>query len=712
MHVDPATRRAGDDRPLQPVAPRRGEVLRDAGPQLLRLDQRDLVYVAPLVQRLPLERLADELLEMRHRIPRRVGACPRPSPTARSAARGRARGRAAPSPHARRARCRGSARRSRRGRRGPPWRCRVRTWRSWASTSAARSPTPSSLEDGRLRTAKVPTAARQEESVLAAARAVGRGRLDRALRARDDGRDERAARAARRAHGLRRQRRLRAPAPPAPPDARASLPPLRRAPGAARAARALPRRPRPARARGELEPLDLDSLPDLGDAEAVAVCLLFAFRDAAHERAVADGAAAAASRRPRRRLARGRARVPGVRARLDHRRGRLPRAGRGALPARARGGGARGGAAGAARHALLRRRRSRRRRRRRIRRDLLVSGPAGGVVGAGLLARRAGFENAIAFDMGGTSTDVCLLPGGRAGAGARARGRRLPGPAADASTCTPSAPAAARSCGATRAARCASGRSRRARDPGPGLLRARRRRHGYRREPPARPAAGTSCRAASCSTGTRRRRRSAGSIPAAVVEVVNAEMLRALRVVSVERGHDPRDFALVAFGGAGPLHACALAEELGIEAVLVPAAAGVLSALGLVGERRAARPGRLARPPARRGRGAAGRGRGRPPLPRPVVRADGPARRRSSRQRFHRAHEERYGYADRGRERRARGGPHRRRRPRARSCPSRATTRNAGPGPALLELDGSTCWIPPGWAGVRMADWDAGADAT
>ena len=74
----------------------------------------------------------------------------------------------------------------------------------------------------------------------------------------------------------------------------------------------------------------------------------------------------------------------------------------------------------------------------------------------------------------------------------------------------------------------------------------------------------------------------AGIDPQAAVDVVNAEMLRALRVVSVERGHDPRDFALVAFGGAGPLHACALAEELGIAAVLVPAAAGVLSAFGLV----------------------------------------------------------------------------------------------------------------------------------
>jgi N-methylhydantoinase A len=66
-----------------------------------------------------------------------------------------------------------------------------------------------------------------------------------------------------------------------------------------------------------------------------------------------------------------------------------------------------------------------------------------------------------------------------------------------------------------------------------------------------------------------------------VVRVVNAEMARALRVVSVDRGIDPRGLALVAFGGAGPLHACSLAEELGMERVLVPLASGVLSALGL-----------------------------------------------------------------------------------------------------------------------------------
>jgi N-methylhydantoinase A len=67
----------------------------------------------------------------------------------------------------------------------------------------------------------------------------------------------------------------------------------------------------------------------------------------------------------------------------------------------------------------------------------------------------------------------------------------------------------------------------------------------------------------------------------AVLRVADAEMARALRVVSVERGRDPRGAALVAFGGAGPLHACGLADELGIARVLVPAAGGVLSALGL-----------------------------------------------------------------------------------------------------------------------------------
>jgi len=66
-----------------------------------------------------------------------------------------------------------------------------------------------------------------------------------------------------------------------------------------------------------------------------------------------------------------------------------------------------------------------------------------------------------------------------------------------------------------------------------------------------------------------------------IVRVADAEMARALRVISVERGLDPRDFALLAFGGAGGMHACTLAEELGMSTVLVPRASGVLSALGL-----------------------------------------------------------------------------------------------------------------------------------
>ena len=138
-----------------------------------------------------------------------------------------------------------------------------------------------------------------------------------------------------------------------------------------------------------------------------------------------------------------------------------------------------------------------------------------------------------------------------------------------------------------------------------------------------------------------------GADPEDVIEIVNAEMLAALRVVSVERGLDPHDFALVAFGGAGALHACALAEELEIETVLVPAAAGVLSALGLAlsDERRDTVRSLVV------------------PLAEAELPAEGEADVRYAGQSFeltvplagdvadafHRAHEERYGYSDRGR---------------------------------------------------------------
>jgi N-methylhydantoinase A/oxoprolinase/acetone carboxylase beta subunit len=193
----------------------------------------------------------------------------------------------------------------------------------------------------------------------------------------------------------------------------------------------------------------------------------------------------------------------------------------------------------------------------------------------------------------------------------------------------------------------------------------------------------------------------AGLDPADAIAVVNAEMLRALRVVSVERGHDPRDFALVAFGGAGPLHACRLAEELEIATVLVPAAAGVLSALGLVASEE------------RRDRVV--------PYVRPLDEVDdlperGEADLRYAGQSFeltvplqpglanafHSAHEERYGYADRGRE--------------IELVAVRTAETRPGPdfelppsepllveGPVTVELAGATCFVPPGWVGDRDA---------
>jgi N-methylhydantoinase A/oxoprolinase/acetone carboxylase beta subunit len=187
--------------------------------------------------------------------------------------------------------------------------------------------------------------------------------------------------------------------------------------------------------------------------------------------------------------------------------------------------------------------------------------------------------------------------------------------------------------------------------------------------------------------------------PADVVDVVNAEMLRALRVVSVERGHDPGGFALVAFGGAGPLHACELADELGVRPVLVPEVAGVLSALGLVASEERRDTVRSYLVPLRYA--------GELPYP-------GEADLRYAGQSFeltiplqdelaeafHRAHEERYGFAERDREielvavrtAEVREGP---------QLELPTTREQQVNGPAVVELPGSTCWVPPGWVGVR-----------
>ena len=211
----------------------------------------------------------------------------------------------------------------------------------------------------------------------------------------------------------------------------------------------------------------------------------------------------------------------------------------------------------------------------------LLSGPAAGVVGAARLAALAGFENALSFDMGGTSTDVCAIVDGDAGESTSGSSAGFPF-GSPRSPCTRSARAEARSSGVDEGGALRVGPESAGADPGPACYG----RGGARatvtdanlllgRLPTTLPGGIELDRAAA-------ERALAGIDPAGVIDVVNAEMVRALRVVSVEQGLDPRDFALVAFGGAGPLHACALAEELGMTTVLVPAAAGVLSALGLV----------------------------------------------------------------------------------------------------------------------------------
>ena len=236
---------------------------------------------------------------------------------------------------------------------------------------------------------------------------------------------------------------------------------------------------------------------------------------------------------------------------------------------------------------------------------ILVSGPAGGVVASEHVAALCGIDNAIAFDMGGTSTDVCLIAGGRA---ERSDGREVGGfpvrlPMVDIHTVGAGGGSVVwrDDGGALRVGPQSAGAI-----PGPACY-ARGGTAGtvtdanllLGRLPPRLPG-GLELDAAAAERALR------GIDPEAVVEVVNAEMLRALRVVSVERGHDPRDFALVAFGGAGPLHACALADEIGSRKVLVPGRCwGPLGARSR-SERRAPRPCALVRPSPDRGRPAGG----------------------------------------------------------------------------------------------------------
>ncbi len=222
-----------------------------------------------------------------------------------------------------------------------------------------------------------------------------------------------------------------------------------------------------------------------------------------------------------------------------------------------------------------------------------LSGPAGGVVGAFELACTAGFEQAITFDMGGTSTDVSLCPG-RVQETTEGTIAGLPTrlPILDIHTVGAGGGSIAHldAGGALRVGPESAGS-----DPGPVC---------YGRDE-AQEITVTDANLvlgrldAGHFLGGRMvldlertlarmqdlARRLSLPLEAAawgVIRVANSNMERAIRTISVERGHDPRGFTLVAFGGAGPLHACELAAVLGIPRVLIPPQPGVLSALGMV----------------------------------------------------------------------------------------------------------------------------------
>jgi N-methylhydantoinase A/oxoprolinase/acetone carboxylase beta subunit len=216
---------------------------------------------------------------------------------------------------------------------------------------------------------------------------------------------------------------------------------------------------------------------------------------------------------------------------------------------------------------------------------LLLSGPAGGVRAAAVVAAACGYPDAVSFDMGGTSTDVCLIRGGlpEPAPSRVVAGYPIRLPALDVHTIGAGGGSMAgldaggaltvgpRSAGAVPGPAC-YGRGGTAptvtdADLILGRLDASATFPDLGRLDPARARAALD---------------DADVDPAGVVAVVDAAMEQAVRVVSVERGVDPRGLALVAFGGAGPLHACAVADGLGIPTVIVPPRAGALSAVGLL----------------------------------------------------------------------------------------------------------------------------------
>jgi N-methylhydantoinase A len=224
---------------------------------------------------------------------------------------------------------------------------------------------------------------------------------------------------------------------------------------------------------------------------------------------------------------------------------------------------------------------------------MILSGPAAGVVGATTAAVEAGFPNAITFDMGGTSTDVCLVTDGRPGVTREYKIAGLPlnVPMIDIATVGAGGGSIA---DVDRGGILKVGPESAGADPGPAaygrggtaftvtdanVLAGRIRPEAFFGGRLRLEAAAADAALASLAdrVGLPRRETLDG-----VLRLVNVTMAQAVRLVSVERGYDPRDYTIVAFGGSGPLHAAAVAADLGIGRVLVPVNPGLVSAYGLL----------------------------------------------------------------------------------------------------------------------------------
>ena len=222
----------------------------------------------------------------------------------------------------------------------------------------------------------------------------------------------------------------------------------------------------------------------------------------------------------------------------------------------------------------------------------ILSGPAGGVVGAHRIAALAGFDRILTFDMGGTSTDVALVEGGahlRTTHDSQVMGMPVAVPMLDIHTVGAGGGSLA---GFDGGGALTVGPASAGADPGPVC-------YGRGERPTVTDANLLLGRldpggllGGGVTLDVERARRSfakfKGALPTVeafadgIVRLAEAHMEKALRMISVERGFDPREFTLVAFGGAGPLHACALASSLEIPRVLVPRLPGALSALGIL----------------------------------------------------------------------------------------------------------------------------------